>query len=187
MFTFEMTSLPGVKVIQPKKISDHRGCFTKTFHQEIFSRHRVDLVWAEEYFSFSKAGVLRGMHFQRPPHDHAKMVYCVSGEVIDVVVDLRHGSPTFGRHFATTLSSENGSMLYIPPGLAHGFFALSDSIMMYKVTSVYAPESDQGIHWQSIGFNWPGVQPLLSERDNSFPPLTDFDSPFIFSEQTDVP
>ncbi|HEY0129935.1 MAG TPA: dTDP-4-dehydrorhamnose 3,5-epimerase family protein, partial [Allosphingosinicella sp.] len=161
--------------------ADARGWFHKTFHVEAFADAGLRTDWREEYCSLSRRSVLRGMHFQVPPADHAKLVYCLAGEVLDVVVDLRAGSPTFGEHRAFTLTPEAGAGLYIPEGLAHGFLGLSaESLMYYKVTSVHAPDADRGIAWDSFGFDWPVDAPLLSDRDRGHPPLAEFHSPFRF-------
>ena len=137
--------------------------------------------WAEEYYSVSVKGVLRGFHFQLPPHDHDKLVYCPSGQVLDVVLDLRTGSPSFGKHCIFDLNGDMANVLYIPKGCAHGFFTRSDqALMMYKVTSVYAPDADAGILWSSAGVTWPDVTPQISARDASFPALSQFCSPFRY-------
>lgn len=184
MLTFQKTELPGCFEIQPKIFSDQRGVFVKTFHHDYFKAQGLNLLWQEEYYSVSKKGVLRGLHFQTPPHDHEKLVYCTQGEVLDVVVDLRAGSPTEGRHATFHLKAETANMVYIPKGFAHGFLALSESAtMMYKVATVYAPEHDAGILWNSAGIEWPVETPVLSGRDKSFPTLEEFVSPFVFSSQ----
>ncbi|MBU2853303.1 dTDP-4-dehydrorhamnose 3,5-epimerase [Acidithiobacillus ferriphilus] len=177
------TKIPGCLQLIPDIRRDERGSFVKTFHQEIFADHGLETRFAEEYYSASKKGVLRGMHFQTPPVAHTKVVYCVSGEVVDAVVDLRIGSPTYGQHETFTLNEKKGSILYIPSGLAHGFYVKSDmAIMLYKVTTVYAPEYDAGILWNSAGIQWPSTSPLLSGRDCGFPRLQAFDSPFRFHD-----
>jgi dTDP-4-dehydrorhamnose 3,5-epimerase len=175
------TAIPGCREILPSIMGDHRGFFVKTFHEGIYRNYGLGTIWQEEYYSVSHRGVLRGLHFQLPPHDHEKLVYCTVGTVLDAVVDLRNGSPTFGRHLLLKLDAEQGNMLYIPRGLAHGFYVESGSAtMMYKVSSVYAPEYDSGIHWNSAGIPWPDANPELSERDARFPGLADFSSPFKY-------
>lgn len=177
----EPTGIPGCYVLQARLLRDPRGSFVKTFHAPRFEELGLRTDWREEYFSASAAGVVRGMHFQLPPADHAKMVFCLTGAVLDVVVDLRRGSPAFGKAEGFTLSAENGRGLYLPTGCAHGFVSQADSSgMYYKVTSVHAPEQDAGIAWDSIGFNWPVEAPSLSDRDRRHPPLAAFDSPFVF-------
>ena len=171
--------LPGVCLIEPKIFKDGRGDFVKTFHAGIFQDFGIAFQPVEEFFSTSRLGVLRGMHFQLPPHDHAKLVYCVRGRVLDVLVDLRTGQPTYGQVAAAELSRENSRLFYIPTGIAHGFLALEeDSVMVYKTSTVHAPSHDAGIRWDSLGFDWPVTQPVISERDQKFPALKDFISPF---------
>lgn len=175
------TDIPGCLEIRPPVFADERGKFVKTFQRELFAAHGLAVDFAEEYYSYSHHGVLRGLHFQLPPYQHAKLVYCLSGEVIDVVVDLRVGSPVFGRHVTLTLSGEKANILYIPPGLAHGFYVSGDhALMQYKVTTAYAPEHDTGILWSSAGITWPDPNPLVSRRDAGFVTLERFESPFVF-------
>ncbi|MEG4330952.1 dTDP-4-dehydrorhamnose 3,5-epimerase [Microcoleus sp. AT9_A2] len=175
------TKLPGCYELQPKVFKDHRGTFVKTFHEEVFKKYQLNINFAEEYYSFSHQNVFRGLHFQMPPKDHTKMVYCVQGEVIDAVVDLRVGSPTYGKCETFSLTAEKANIIYIPPGFAHGFYVLSETaIMMYKVSTVYSPEQDTGIHWNSVGVVWPIPNPIVSKRDNEFVALSDFNSPFVY-------
>lgn len=182
--TFETTPVPGLLVIRPRASADVRGTFAKTFLAEDFSAYGLATTFAEEYHTVSKRGVVRGMHFQTPPYDHDKMVFCVHGRVLDVVLDLRVGSPTYGRVASFDLSGPDGHGLYIPQGCAHGFAALSDdAVMTYKVTTAYAPEHDAGILWSSVpGFEWPVAEPTVSDRDAAFQPFDAFVSPFSFSE-----
>jgi len=175
------TPIPGCYILQAKVIGDLRGTFVKTFHTPCFKQLGLRTDWREEYFSVSNKDVVRGMHFQTPPVDHAKMVFCLLGEVLDVVVDLRRGSPAFGKAHGFKLSADNGCGMYLPTGCAHGFVSRSEaSGMYYKVTSVHSPEHDTGIAWDSIGFDWPVEQPAMSERDSRHPRLADFASPFVF-------
>lgn len=177
-------SLPGCYEIHPNVFSDTRGRFVKIFHKEVFAEHKLVTNFAEEYYSVSHQGVLRGMHFQTPPQDHTKLVYCVAGKVIDVVVDLRVGSPTYNKFASFELSDQKANLIYIPPGLAHGFYVLSETaVLIYKVTTVYSPEHDNGILWNSVGIPWPDAEPIVSERDNKFVPLADFLSPFRYREE----
>lgn len=175
------TGIPGCHLLQPKVVRDVRGSFVKTFQAPHFEKLGLRSDWREEYFSVSARRVVRGMHFQTPPADHAKMVFCLTGEVLDVVVDLRQGSPVYGRAFSFALSAENGRGLYLPSGCAHGFVSIAEaSGMYYKVTSVHSPAHDAGIAWDSIGFDWPIDAPLLSDRDGRHPRLADFATPFTF-------
>lgn len=179
----EDTEIPGCYVLQAKVLEDQRGSFVKTFHAPHFKALGLRTDWREEYFTVSSKNVIRGMHFQSPPEDHAKAVFCLTGEVLDVVVDLRRGSPTFALALSFTLSGENGRGLYLPTGCAHGFMSVSDtSGMYYKVTSAYSPDHDSGISWDSIGFDWGAHEPILSDRDRKHQSMADFDSPFEFSE-----
>jgi dTDP-4-dehydrorhamnose 3,5-epimerase len=170
------TGIPGCFEIVPNVFRDERGSFVKTFHYDTFQQLGLETGWREEYYSVSRKGVLRGMHFQLPPHDHCKLVYCPEGAVLDAVLDLRRDSPCYGQHCMTELSAENARMLYIPKGLAHGFYTLSGSAtMMYKVSSVYAPSHDAGILWNSSGITWPDPNPIVSGRDSAFPEFSSFD------------
>jgi dTDP-4-dehydrorhamnose 3,5-epimerase len=173
--------LPGLKLIRPRIFQDARGIFIKTFHREIFREHGMDFAPHEEFFSTSAKHVLRGMHFQLPPAAHAKLIYCIAGRVLDVILDLRKNSPTFGRSCARELSAANHEMFFIPVGLAHGFLALDDgATMVYQTSTVHSPAHDAGIRWDSFGFKWPVDHPSLSERDQKFPAWRDFQSPFEF-------
>lgn len=174
--------IPGCFEIQPEVFRDRRGTFVKVLQEEVFQRHGLVTQFAEEYYSSSRKGVLRGLHFQLPPHDHVKLAYCVSGRVFDAIVDLRRGSPTYGRHITLELSAEKANLLYLPSGIAHGFCVLSASaVVIYRVTTVYAPDYDAGILWNSVGIPWPVERPILSERDRGFPRFEDFHSPFVFA------
>jgi dTDP-4-dehydrorhamnose 3,5-epimerase len=171
--------LAGVHLLQPRVFSDFRGDFVKTYHAGQFAELGLDFTPAEEFFSTSRLGVVRGMHFQLPPHDHAKLVYCIRGRVLDVLVDLRRASPTFGRAASSELSRENHLQFYIPSGVAHGFMALEDdSVMVYKTTTGHAPTHDAGIRWDSFGFDWGNNGPVISPRDAALPALAEFASPF---------
>jgi dTDP-4-dehydrorhamnose 3,5-epimerase len=181
MFTVVPTSLAGLACLQPKIFTDHRGSFVKVFHDQTFRDLGMPFETREEFFSTSNKQVIRGMHFQVPPSDHAKLVYCVTGAVLDVVLDIRRNSPTYGRASAEELSQTNRRVLYIPAGFAHGFLSLTDgSLMVYKTSTTHNPACDKGIHWQSFGFDWPlaGAMPVLSKRDMELPPFAEFNSPF---------
>lgn len=179
IFTREETRLAGCYVLRTKVREDMRGSFTKVYHEGAFRELGLTTEFREEYFSVSKRNVLRGLHFQLPPADHEKLVWCMSGKVLDVVLDLRRASSTYGAHQSFMLSGGSGEMIYIPRGMAHGFLTLSDeAVMVYKVTSVYAPACDAGIRWDTAGIDWGVSSPLLSERDQGFVSLADFSSPF---------
>ena len=182
IFQKKQTGIPGCHEMTSPKFTDNRGLFVKTFHEDDFREHSLTTRFAEEFYTVSRKGVLRGMHFQSPPHDLTKLVFCLSGSVLDAVIDLRIGSPTYGKHALFELSAEKANMIYIPSGLAHGFYSLSDeAVIMYKVTAIYSPSHDTGILWNSAGIPWPDRSPIISKRDNEFPSLTNFSSPFIFA------
>ena len=173
------TSIEGLFEIQTKVRGDNRGSFIKTFHIDAFKELNLETDFIERYHSTSVKNVLRGMHFQTPPADHVKLVYCAEGKVLDVVVDLRKNSSTFGKHQKFNLDAEKGNMIYIPKGLAHGFLTLSDkAVMFYNQTTVYSLENDKGVLWSSCEIDWNCTAPILSERDKKHPALADFDSPF---------
>lgn len=173
------THIGGCFELIPRIIQDARGAFVKIFHQTTFAQCGLADHFAEQYFSLSHSRVLRGLHFQKPPHDHDKVVYCVSGSVLDAVVDLRTDSPTYGKFALLELTAERGNGIYVPAGLAHGFYVLSDTaIVTCKTTTVYAPEHDAGIKWDSASIPWPDRSPIVSERDAQLGPLAEFVSPF---------
>jgi dTDP-4-dehydrorhamnose 3,5-epimerase len=178
------TTLPGCHELRARVLGDARGSFVKTYVRDQFEQAGLRTDWREEYHSVSARGVIRGMHFQTPPHDHAKTVFCVAGEVTDVVLDLRTGSPSFGRHASFVLSATNGVGLYIPSGCAHGFTSRSESATMtYKVTSVHAPAHDAGVAYDSFGFDWQVADPVLSDRDSRHSPYATFAPVFAFDPE----
>lgn len=169
----------GPILLQPTVFNDHRGTFVKPFHNEALHSIGISLDIREEIISVSKIHVLRGMHFQVPPHDHQKFIYCASGRILDVVVDIRKKSPGYRKCFSAELSDANRNILLVPKGFAHGFLSLQEnSTVVYKTDAVYAPDYDMNIRWNSIGFDWPTEKPLLSHRDEVAQALADFDSPF---------
>lgn len=173
--------LPGVKILKPPVFKDERGHFIKTFNEDQLASHGVRLDIREEFFTTSAANVIRGMHFQAPPHAHNKIIYCIKGRVIDVLLDLRADSPTLNEFRCFTLSEANMHIAYIPIGIAHGFLSQEDgSCLVYKVDTVYAPQSDSGVRWDSFGFEWPlsSGTPLISERDAALPTHAEFLTPF---------
>ena len=173
------SKLSGCYEIFPELFHDERGQFVKTFHSHIFEKHNLCTDFKEEYYSISGKNVLRGLHFQLPPEDHVKLVYCTSGMAMDVVVDLRVDSITYGQHEIFELSSVKGNSVYIPSGMAHGFYALHDNtVMIYKTSTVYAPTKDTGLRWNSVGIDWPKADYIISERDRTLVTLDDFQSPF---------
>jgi len=179
------TNLPGCVELQAQLLGDARGHFLKTFHLPLWKELGLVTRFDEEYYSRSVQNVIRGFHFQMPPLQHTKVVCCVHGEVLDVVVDLRKGSPTFGEYHSTLLSQAKGNLLYIPEGLAHAFCTIGpEAILYYKVSTVYSPEHDAGIRWDSAGIDWPITNPIVSARDQDFPKLSEFESPFVFETNT---
>lgn len=181
MFQLEPGIAPGLAVIRPTVRRDDRGSFVKTVHASSFEVLGLRSDFVETYMSVSTRGVVRGMHFQTPTHQHAKIVYCLSGEVIDVALDLRRGSPTFGHCEGFRLDGAAATGVYLPEGFAHGFLTITDeALMSYSVTSEYAPEHDTGILWNSIPFDWGIAEANISERDKGFVALADFETPFVF-------
>lgn len=173
------TILPGCFELIPERRQDARGYFAKIFNADQFAAHGLETDYPEEYYTYSKKGVIRGLHFQEPPMDLAKLVFCFEGAVLDVLLDLRVDSPTYGKHAAIELSAEAGNALYIPHGIAHGFQVTSDeALLLYKVSKVYSPAHDSGVLWNSAGIAWPIADPILSDRDLSFKRLADYASPF---------
>lgn len=176
---FTECPIAGCLRVAPEIFEDARGRFVKTFRRDAFRDAGIDETFAEHFVTESAAGVLRGMHFQLPPHDHGKLVTCVRGKVLDVVVDLRGTSATCGRHHAFELDGARFEGVYVPRGLAHGFLVLEGpAVMHYATSTVHAPSHDRGIRWDTFGFRWPVERPTLSERDGGFPALPDFASPF---------
>ena len=177
----EQISLAGCYELFPRVCRDARGCFVKTFNEDIYLATNLATHFAEEYYSVSRRRVLRGLHCQIPPYEHTKLVFCTDGEVQDVVVDLRAGSPTFGKHHVFQLSARRRNVVYIPVGLAHGFYVKSVSAtMVYKTTTVYSADCDRGVRWDSAGISWSDPDPIVSDRDRSLPPLREFQSPFRY-------
>jgi dTDP-4-dehydrorhamnose 3,5-epimerase/CDP-3, 6-dideoxy-D-glycero-D-glycero-4-hexulose-5-epimerase len=177
------TNILGLKVLEPRIFEDIRGKFIKTFNNDFFKDNNLDIDIKETYYSVSHKDVVRGMHFQTPPFDHIKVVYVPYGSIIDVVLDIRKNSSTFGEYFSIELSSQNSKILIIPKGLAHGFKSLEDNTnVTYMQTSRYAPNNDAGIRYDSFGFDWKCNEPKLSDRDTTFPLFNDFNTPFVFGE-----
>jgi dTDP-4-dehydrorhamnose 3,5-epimerase len=173
--TVEKTILEGVYIINNFNAIDERGLFVKTFNKNAFEEANLSINISESYFSISQKDVIRGMHFQLPPHDHEKLVFVPVGAIIDVVVDLRKSSSTYKQHIAVELSSDNKRSIFIPKGLAHGFKSLvNDTITVYNVATEYNPTADAGIHFNSLGFDWQIEKPILSKRDATLSGLDSF-------------
>lgn len=177
------TKIEGVVILEPKVFQDPRGYFFESWSKRVFREKVADVEFVQENESSSAKGVIRGLHFQLPPHAQAKLVKCVVGKVIDVALDLRKDSPSYGQHVAVELSAENKREFFIPRGFAHGFSVLSDyAIFQYKCDNYYAPESEGGLSIldDSLGIEW-GINPheaILSQKDMNHPLFKDFDSPF---------
>ncbi len=176
---FHNTTIEDCYLIDSKVFRDKRGRFIKPFNYIEFKRNGIDFTTKEEYFTISKINVLRGMHFQNPPKAVAKLIACLEGEVMDVVIDLRKKSKTYLKVFTTRLSEDGYKMLFVPEGLAHGFVTRSDKAMMlYMCSEVYSPEDDNGIRWDSIEIDWNVTNPIVSQRDKNLMPLNQFKTPF---------
>lgn len=177
------TAIEGVVILEPKVFKDARGYFFESFSQREFEDKVRKINFVQDNESMSCYGVMRGLHFQCPPYSQSKLVRCVRGKVLDVAVDIRKGSPTFGQHVAVELSEENHRQFFIPRGFAHGFSVLSETaVFQYKCDNFYHPEADGGINIldDSLGIDWqiPNDRAILSEKDTKHPVLKDFDSPF---------
>ena len=178
------TAIPGVLIIEPKAFGDARGYFMESFNAREFAQKTgLEVSFVQDNLSRSRRGVLRGLHFQRPPYAQSKLVGVVKGCVLDVAVDIRKGSATYGQHVAVELTEENHKQMFIPRGFAHGFAVLSEeAIFQYKCDAFYAPEAEGGISIldASLGIDWglPMTEAILSEKDTQHPLFKDFESPF---------
>ena len=182
------TPLEGVVIIEPRLFEDSRGYFFESFSQRDFDAQVAPVRFVQDNESRSCYGVVRGLHFQRPPFAQAKLVRCVRGAVLDVAVDIRRGSPTFGQHVAVELTEESHRQLFIPRGFAHGFSVLSDvALFQYKCDNPYAPQSEGAIAWDdpALGIDWriPAPRILLSAKDAAHPRLAEADLPFEYNAQ----
>jgi dTDP-4-dehydrorhamnose 3,5-epimerase len=172
---FLETALPGVVIVEPDIFRDERGFFLETFHQRRYAEGGIDCLFVQDNHSHSRQGTLRGLHYQLK-QGQAKLIYVISGEIFDVAVDIRRGSPTFGKWVGERLTEGNGRQMYIPMGFAHGFFTLSKAAdVIYKCTDFYAPGDEYGILWSDpdIGIEWPEKNPLLSKKDSRNPRLSE--------------
>lgn len=178
------TAIDGVVIIEPRIFEDSRGYFFESFSQRVFDEKFCPITFVQDNESKSCYGVMRGLHFQRPPFTQSKLVRCVKGAVLDVAVDIRRGSPTYGQHVAVELTEDNHRQFFIPKGFAHGFAVLSNvAVFQYKCDEFYHPEADDGISIldDSLGIDWriPKEKAILSEKDTKHLLLKDFDSPFM--------
>lgn len=177
------TEIDGVVILEPRVFEDARGYFFESFSQREFDEKVAPITFVQDNESMSSYGVMRGLHFQRPPFSQAKLVRCVKGSVLDVAVDIRKGSPTYGKHVAVLLTEDNHKQFFVPRGFAHGFAVLSETaVFQYKCDNYYAPQADAGISIldESLGIDWqiPTDKAILSEKDTKHEMLKDFDSPF---------
>lgn len=175
------TEIEGLLEMEPTVFGDSRGYFFESFRLDRFRSEGIPLDFVQDNESMSKKGVLRGLHFQAPPFEQGKLVRVVKGSVLDVAVDIRQGSPTYGKHCAVVLSEANKKQFWIPPGFAHGFLVLEDdTIFSYKCTAYYNKESEGVIRWDdpALGIRWNISDPVLSEKDKVAPPLSQIVSPF---------
>jgi dTDP-4-dehydrorhamnose 3,5-epimerase len=174
------------RLLKPRRFGDERGWFCETYSAKAFADLGIDLVFVQDNHSMSRdAGVLRGLHFQAPPHAQAKLVRCTRGAIWDVAVDIRRGSPTLGQWVAAELSAENGHQLLVPVGFAHGFVTIQpDTEVQYKVSDIYAPDCEGGVIWNdpALALPWPlpAGGPILSAKDQNLPRLAELDSPFAY-------
>lgn len=174
------------RLVAPKRHVDHRGWFSETFHEQRLDDLGIRCRFVQDNQSFSAcAGTLRGLHFQLPPHAQAKLIMVLRGRILDVAVDLRRGSSTYGRHVVVDISADTGQQVYIPVGFAHGFLTLTDDVLvMYKVSDCYAPACDSGIRWDDpdIAIPWPmsATDLIISDKDRRLPRLAEFESPFAY-------
>jgi dTDP-4-dehydrorhamnose 3,5-epimerase len=181
---FEETEIPAVRIVTPKKHGDSRGFFSEVYNQSEWRRAGLDYVFVQDNHSFSAAvGTLRGLHFQTPPFAQDKLVRCARGRILDVAVDIRRSSPTFGRHVAVELSADNWRQLLVPSGFAHAFLTLTpDCEVLYKTTAVYSAANDRGLAWDDpdLAISWPAPPggPLLSDKDKRWPRLRDLKDAF---------
>lgn len=182
-----MPSNIGLIFISSKRHNDHRGYFEETFSKRRYGGLGMNAEFVQDNHSLSRdVGTLRGLHFQAPPAAQGKLVRCGRGAIFDVAVDIRRGSPTYGKWEGCELTAENGHQLYVPVGFAHGFVTLEpDSEIVYKCTDYYAPETEGAVLWDSCEIEWPlSGDPILSDKDQEAPTLADFDSPFVYGHNS---
>lgn len=173
------TALKGVYIIEPKVFTDKRGCFFESFTQKNFEEMVAPVTFVQDNESHSGKGVVRGLHFQRPPYAQSKLLRCTQGAVLDVVVDLRQGSETYGQHLAVELSAENHLQLFVPKGFAHGFAVIGEeAVLQYKCDEYYHPEAEGGVNALSFGIDWGVEDVVLSDKDAVLPEFNAFTSPF---------
>lgn len=176
------TKLKGVFVIEPDVFTDERGVLMETFNQEFAARGLVSS-FKDSLYSINKKNVIRGMHFQTPPQDQVKLVYVSYGSILDVILDIRKDSPTYGEYVTVELSDKNHLIAYIPGGFAHGFVTLEDnSCVVYMRDPVRSPEHESGVNINSFGMDWKIKNPIVSKKDQALPSLADYESPFVYKK-----
>ena len=184
-FEFKELEMPGIIAVRPRMFEDDRGGFMEVYKHSEFARAGIHERFVQDNYSRSGKNVLRGLHYQKDTAAQGKLVWCVRGRIFDVAVDIRKGSPTYGRWTGLELSESNRTMLYIPPAFAHGFLVLGDfAEVVYKCTAEYSPENDRGIIWNDpdIAIEWPLKAPVLSEKDGRHPMLRDADNSFEYKK-----
>ncbi len=178
----EQTPLPDVLIVTPRRFGDARGWFSETWDAARMAEAGLDLPWVQDNHSLSGSkGTLRGLHFQSPPRAQDKLVRCTAGAILDVAVDIRSGSPTYGRWVGVKLSAQNGRQLFVPKGFLHGFLTLTDDTeVQYKCTDIYSPDHDGAVRWDdpALGIDWGIATPILSDKDARAPLLADIANPF---------
>lgn len=177
---FKRSKLEGVIEIIPNVFGDERGYFLESYNKDLFSKNGIDISFVQDNQSLSSKNVVRGLHFQAPPFAQDKIVRVIKGSVVDVVVDIRKNSPTYGQFETYTLTEEKKNMLLVPKGFAHGFVTLEDNtIFVYKCSNIYNKESEGGILWNSLDINWHVENPLVSDKDKILPKFSEFITPFV--------
>ncbi|MEL7027770.1 MAG: dTDP-4-dehydrorhamnose 3,5-epimerase [Pseudomonadota bacterium] len=189
----EDLEIPGVRLITPKRHGDARGFFSETFSVDAYFEAIGVGAFVQDNHSYSRrAGTVRGLHFQSPPHAQGKLVRCVRGRILDVVVDARRGSPHYGQHAKAELSAENWRQMWAPPGFLHGFLTLEDDTeVLYKVTAAYAPEADGAVYWADpdLAVDWglSEADAVVSDKDRNAVRFADFDTPFAYDDEATRP
>lgn len=178
---FKKTSIEGLVEILPRVFKDERGYFFESYRKELFEEHGIHEEFVQDNQSFSTKGVLRGLHLQIDPHAQGKLVRVITGKVLDVAVDIRPGSPTFGQHETVLLTAEQNNMFYVPPGFAHGFITIEDAIFSYKCTNNYHKSSEAGIIWndKDLNIDWGSTEALVSEKDLILPTFEQFQELYL--------
>lgn len=179
MFTVNKTNTDGCFELIPRIFTDQRGVSIKPFHKDAFEELGFESSFNEDLIVTSGKYVVRGLHFQYPPFQQIKLVFCISGSMFDVAVDIRRNSPTYGNHTSLVIDAAKHNMIYIPAGFAHGYQALEDNTTVaYKISTIYSPNNEGGIRWDSMNISWPFEKALLSEKDKNWPGFKSFKSEF---------